>query len=140
MRVMRFLAFLVGLGLLMAMAGGLAVAYAFWYYGRNLPDFEQLAHYQPPVTTRIYAGDGELMGEFARQRRLFVPVSAIPKRVIDAFISAEDKNFYHHPGVDFGGIARAMVSDIAHLGSHRRPAGASTITQQVAKNFLLTNA
>ena len=89
--------------------------------------------------TRVHAADGSLLAEYARERRLYLPIQAVPKRVINAFISAEDKNFYEHGGLDFGGIARAGILFAQNYGSNRRPQGASTITQQVAKNFLLTN-
>ncbi len=111
----------------------------FYEYGRGLPDYKQLADYSPPMVTRVYAGDGRLLAEYAREKRVFVPVSAIPKRVIKAFIAAEDRNFYSHPGIDFMGTARAAFTNLTRLGSDRRPVGGSTITQQVAKNFLLTN-
>jgi penicillin-binding protein, 1A family len=105
---------------------------------KDLPNYEVLASYEPPVATRVHAGNGALMAEYARERRLFLPIQAVPDRVKAAFLSAEDKNFYNHPGVDITGLARAIVSNIQNLGSGRRPEGASTITQQVAKNFLLT--
>ncbi len=100
---------------------------------KDLPDYEVLAKYEPPVTTRVHASDGALMGEFARERRLYLPIQAVPDRVKAAFLSAEDKNFYHHPGVDVMGLFRAAVNNL-QTGSRQ---GASTITQQVAKNFLL---
>ncbi len=112
---------------------------SLWEYAEQLPDYHQLAKYEPAVTTRLYAGDGQLLKEYASEKRLFVPVDKMPEKVKQAFISAEDKNFYHHAGVDFFGIARAIVSNLKNLGSGRRPAGASTITQQVAKNFLLSS-
>jgi penicillin-binding protein 1A len=139
MRIFRILGWLVVAGLVCAVIGAGAVAYGLWHFGRGLPDYEQLADYQPPVTTRVHAGDGRLIGEFARERRLFVPIDAIPKRVIDAFLAAEDKDFYNHPGVDLRRVFIAAVQNLAQLGRNRRPIGASTITQQVAKNFLLTN-
>ncbi len=105
---------------------------------KDLPDYEVLANYEPPVTTRIHAADGQLMAEYARERRLYLPIQAIPDRVKAAFLSAEDKNFYNHPGLDMTGLARAVFVNLQNLGSGRRPVGASTITQQVAKNFLLT--
>ena len=105
----------------------------------GLPDFTALRNYEPPVTTRIHAADGQLMAEYARERRLFLPIQAIPDRVKEAFISAEDKNFYTHAGLDFTGIARAVVTNVKNMGHNRRLVGASTITQQVAKNFLLTS-
>ena len=89
--------------------------------------------------TRVHAADGSLVAEYARERRLYIPIQAVPKLVINAFLAAEDKNFYEHSGLDFGGIARAGLLYVQNYGSGRRPQGASTITQQVAKNFLLTN-
>lgn len=109
------------------------------YFSRDLPDFSQLANYEPPVTTRLYAADGRLMAEYATEKRSFVPIEAMPEMLINAFISAEDQHFYEHHGVDPIGVARAMVTNIRNIGSGRRPIGASTITQQVARNFLLTN-
>lgn len=116
----------------------IAVFFVLYRYGHDLPDVNQLTNYQPPVTTRAYTGDGSLLVEFARQNRLFVPISAVPKNVVDAFLAAEDQNFYEHSGIDFTGILRAVFINLANLGSNRRLVGASTITQQVAKNFLLS--
>ena len=107
-------------------------------YSVTLPDYRQLEKYEPKVTTRLYAGDGRLLMEYASEKRFFVPVDKIPDKVKQAFISAEDKNFYRHSGLDYKGIARAALGNIAGMFSGRRPSGASTITQQVAKNFLLT--
>ena len=113
--------------------------YLFYHYGRDLPDYRQLADYEPPTVTRLHAGDGRLLVEYATEKRVYVPVKAIPLRVVNAFLAAEDKNFYSHPGVDFLSVARAIVTNVANIARSRRPVGASTITQQVAKNFLLTN-
>ncbi len=121
------------------MAGGGGVLFVFYSYGRDLPDYRQLAVYDPATVTRVHAGDGRLLAEYATEKRVYVPIEAIPRRVVNAFLSSEDKNFYSHPGVDFIGVARAIVTNLANMGSSRRPVGASTITQQVAKNFLLTN-
>ena len=110
-----------------------------WQISQELPEYRQLEKYEPKVTTRLYAGDGQLMAEYAAEKRLFVPEEKIPERVKQAFISAEDKNFYSHFGIDFSGITRAILVNIKNLGSGRRPTGASTITQQVAKNFLLSS-
>jgi len=139
--MLRFLAILFSLLFVLAAAAGGGAVYLFWHFGRGLPDYHQLAHYEPAVTTRVYGGDGRLVVEYAKERRLFVPLEAIPQRVKDAFLSAEDKGFYTHPGVDFIGVARAVVINLRNrgMGADRRPVGASTITQQVAKNFLLTN-
>lgn len=137
--MMRVLTFVVGLVVLAALAGAGGVGYMFWHYGRDLPDFRSLAKYTPDVMTRIYAGDGRLVTEYAVEKRVFVPYNAIPKVVVNAFISAEDQRFFEHPGVDVMGVLRAAVTNVKYAGSGRRPVGASTITQQVAKNFLLTN-
>ena len=91
------------------------------------------------MKTRVNAGDGRLLAEYAVEKRVFVPIKAMPKRVVQAFLSAEDKNFYAHPGVDVLSVIRAALTNIKNIGSSRRPVGASTITQQVAKNFLLSN-
>ena len=113
--------------------------YVFYAFGRGLPDYTQLADYEPPVMTRVQAGDGRLLVEYAIQQRVFVPVSAMPKVLVQAFLSAEDKNFYYHPGIDPVGILRAVLTNIKNLAQGRRMVGASTVTQQVAKNFLLTS-
>jgi len=137
--ILRFIGYLFGIG---AVIGIIAVGGVAWYVNgltKDLPDFEVLNAYEPPVTTRIYANDGSLMSEYARQRRLYLPIQAIPDIVKEAFLSAEDKNFYKHPGIDFVALGRAVVTNVQNLGSDRRQIGASTITQQVAKNFLLSN-
>ncbi|MGK2872009.1 MAG: penicillin-binding protein 1A [Alphaproteobacteria bacterium] len=126
------------LALLLAIGGGAAVAIALWRYGIGLPDYSQLATYEPSVTTRVHAGDGRLITEFAREKRLYVPYETIPKLVIQAFVSAEDQNFFVHRGVDPVGIIRAAIINLQHAGEDRRLVGASTITQQVAKNFFLS--
>lgn len=124
----------------LGLIGGVGMVFAaLYYFGHDLPDYRQLEKYRPPIVTRAYASDGRLLAEFASEKRVFVPVSTVPKRVIGAFLSAEDKNFYKHPGIDAMGILRAGVSNLKNRGSGARLKGASTITQQVAKNFLLTN-
>jgi penicillin-binding protein 1A len=130
---------MIGLVLVLAGFATGGVLYAFWHFGQGLPDYRQLATYEPPVMTRVHAGDGRLLAEFAVEKRVFVPVNAMPRRVIEAFLAAEDKNFFSHPGVDVLSVVRAGLTNIRNMGSNRRPIGASTITQQVAKNFLLTN-
>ncbi len=120
---------------IMAVLGGLYILYSF---GRDLPDYKQLADYEPPVVSRVYAGDGSLIKEYAREKRLFVPINAIPPKVKEAFLSAEDQNFYTHIGIDFKGLVRAVLTNVKNVITNRRPVGASTITQQVAKNFLLS--
>jgi len=126
-------------GFLLAIIAVLAVIVGIWYYGRELPDYRALADYEPAMVSRVYAGNGLLVGEFADERRVFVPIAAIPKRVSQAFLAAEDRTFYEHPGIDLPGIANAVYINIRNLGGARRPVGASTITQQVAKNFLLSS-
>ncbi|WP_206378279.1 penicillin-binding protein 1A [Sneathiella limimaris] len=135
-RILLLLFSLSVVGILIA-AG--VVFYGFWHFGKGLPDYEQLASYEPPVMTRVHSADGSLIAEYARERRLFVPINAIPRKVKQAFIAAEDQNFYNHIGIDFLGIFRAIGVNVKNLGSGRRLVGASTITQQVAKNMLLTN-
>jgi penicillin-binding protein 1A len=125
--------------LLLAIAGAGGALYLLHQYGKDLPDYRQLADYQPPTVTRIHAGDGRLLAEYAQEKRVFVPVEVMPKRLIQAFLAAEDKNFYSHPGIDPLGILRALSTNLLQFGQNRRPVGASTITQQVAKNFLLSN-
>ncbi len=110
-----------------------------WAFSNNLPDYKFLKGYKPPVSSKVYSGDGELVDDFSTEKRIFVPYKSIPKRVINAFLSAEDKNFFSHPGVDAKGVLRAVVNNISNIISSKRLEGASTITQQVAKNFLLSN-
>ena len=138
-RSFKILGILAALGVVLAIAGAGGVLYLFYHYGRGLPEYSQLADYEPPTVTRVHAGDGSLLAEYATEKRVFVPIEAIPRRVVNAFLSAEDQNFYDHPGVDFFSVARAAVTNLANVATNRRPVGASTITQQVAKNFLLTN-
>ncbi len=116
---------------------GVAAAVAIYLTGmtKDLPDYEVLASYEPPVATRIHAGNGALMAEYARERRLFLPIQAIPDRVKAAFLSAEDKNFYNHPGVDPFGLGRAVLNNLQNFGSGRRPEGASTIPSRWPRTF-----
>src|SRR3982751_6125333 len=137
--VIRFLGFLFTAGTILFLVGVAGVAGGIWYFSRDLPDYSQLQDYEPPVMTRVHAADGALLGEYSKERRLYLPIQVVPKLVINAFLAAEDKNFYEHGGIDFTGMARAAVVYAQNFGSNRRPQGASTITQQVAKNFLLTN-
>ena len=130
---------LVSLLFLGIVAATAAVLWVFWTYGKDLPDYHQLAKYEPPVATRIHAGNGALIAEHATEKRVFMPVEAMPPRLIQAFLSAEDKAFYSHFGVDPRALFRAVVTNAMNYGTGRRPIGASTITQQVTKNFLLTN-
>jgi len=136
---MKIIKFLVVVGVVLAVLGAGLAGLAYWHFSRDLPDYQQLADYEPPIVTRVHAGDGRLLAEYASERRVFVPFTAIPPRVVDAFLAAEDKNFYSHPGIDLPSIVRAALTNFERVGSNRRPVGASTITQQVAKNFLLTS-
>lgn len=136
----RLLAILFCLTMLGIVVAGAVVVWVFDEYGRNLPDYRQLANYEPAIMSRVHAGDGRLIEEYAVEGRVFVPFSAIPKLIVNAFLSSEDKTFYSHPGLDFFGIARAVVTNVEAQFNDRRMVGASTITQQVAKNFLLSNA
>lgn len=124
---------------MLVIIGGAAALGIVLYYSKDLPDYQTLASYNPPVVTRLYAADGRLIEEYAKEHRLFVPISAIPKRVINAFLAAEDKNFYSHPGVDISSLFRAMGQNLVNLSENKSMVGGSTITQQVVKNFLLTN-
>ncbi len=137
--LLRFFGFLFAAGSILFLAGVAAAAFVIWDFSRDLPDYTQLKNYEPPVMTRIHAADGTLLAEYAKERRLYLPIQAVPKLVTNAFVAAEDKNFYTHPGIDVEGIMRAGLSYIENYGSNRHPQGASTITQQVAKNFLLNN-
>jgi len=135
----KFLLWCFSLGLLGLIAAVLFVVGVFIYFSYDLPNYSTLKDYEPSLVTRVHSGDGRLLDEFAQENRIFVPSEEIPDLVKNAFLAAEDKNFYTHKGVDPMAIARAMASNIKNAGSGRRPIGASTITQQVAKNFLLTN-
>jgi len=135
----RFMGFLFAAGTIVFLVGIAAAAGLIWHFSKDLPDYSQLQNYEPPVMTRVHASDGSLLAEYSRERRLYLPIQAVPKLVINAFLAAEDKNFYEHGGIDYSGMARAALLYVQNYGSNRRPQGASTITQQVAKNFLLTN-
>ncbi|WP_438503714.1 penicillin-binding protein 1A [Desertibaculum subflavum] len=138
-RLLYRLAQLFGVAVVLGLIGMAGAVVLLWHIGRDVPDYAELASYQPPISTRVHAGDGRLIAEYAHERRIFVPIDAVPQRVIDAFLSAEDKTFYSHPGIDITGIIRAAVVNALNFGQGKRPVGASTITQQVAKNFLLGN-
>ena len=137
--LLRFMGFLFAAGTILFLVGVAAAAGMIWHYSKDLPDYSQLQDYEPAVMTRVHASDGALLGEYSKERRLYLPIQAVPKQLINAFLAAEDKNFYEHGGIDYTGMARAAVLYAQNFGSNRRPQGASTITQQVAKNFLLTN-
>ena len=133
--VLRFFGFLFSAGAIVFLLGAVVAGYFYWQYSQDLPDHAQLANYEPPVTTRVHAGDGSLLAEYSRERRLYLPIQAVPKQVLDAFLSAEDKNFYRHNGIDPEGLVRAVIANFRNNSQQ----GASTITQQVAKNFLVGN-
>ena len=138
--MLRFLGWLVTVSFVFFIGPSAVMACIIWDSSRDLPDYKQLATYEPPVMTRIHAADGSLLAEYAEERRLFVPAGQMPRRLIEAFISAEDKTFFTHGGLDWAGIASAAVryAQVKFTGKGQI-VGASTITQQVAKNFLLTN-
>ena len=119
--------------------GGIAVFVILWVFSNKLPDYKFLKNYKPSVSSKVYSGEGELVSDFSAQKRIFVPYNSIPKKVINSFLSSEDKNFFSHPGVDAKGVVRAIINNIKNYLYSKRLEGASTITQQVAKNFLLTN-
>jgi len=117
----------------------ISIVMILWNFSNNIPDYKFLKNYKPPVSSKVYSGDGDLVADFSKEKRIFVPFNSIPKNVIEAFLSAEDKNFFSHPGVDAKGVLRAIIKNIQNVIASKRLEGASTITQQVAKNFLLTN-
>ena len=118
---------------------GILIFIILWKYSNDIPDYQFLKSYKPPVSSKVYSRNGELVADFSKEKRVFVPYNAIPKNVINSFLSAEDKNFFSHPGVDAKGVLRAVINNISNTMASKRLEGASTITQQVAKNFLLTN-
>jgi penicillin-binding protein 1A len=137
--LLRFFGWIFAAGTVLFLVGVAAAAGLLWQFSKDLPDYSQLQDYEPPVMTRVHASDGALVAEYAKERRLYIPIQAVPKLVLNAFLAAEDKNFYDHGGLDFQGIIRAGILYLQNIGTNRRPQGASTITQQVAKNFLLSN-
>ena len=137
--MLKFVNFSIKFLIVFALASLFFVFSTLWYFSIGLPDYKKLSNYQPPISSRVYSNDGQLIAEYALEKRLFIPFDSIPKKVINSFLSAEDKNFFNHPGVDIRGILRALINNIKNISSDKRLEGASTITQQVAKNFLLTN-
>jgi penicillin-binding protein 1A len=137
--MLRIFWWLIKLGILLGIVAGIIIYAAFEYYSRDLPSYSQLEQYNPPAVTRIYSSDGKLIEEYAKENRVFVPIENIPTSLIQAFIAAEDKNFYKHPGIDIFGLIRAVFKNVFHLMQNKRMEGASTITQQVVKIFLLTS-
>ncbi len=135
----KFLNFSIKFLIVFALLVIIFIFSTLWYFSIGLPDYKKLANYQPPISSRVYSEDGKLIAEYALQKRLFVPYESIPQILINSFLSAEDKNFFNHPGVDAKGIIRATFNNIKNITQNKRLEGASTITQQVAKNFLLNN-
>ena len=125
--------------ILFSFLGFISIFSLLWTYSNKLPDYKFLKNYKPPVSSKVYSGDGVLITDFSAEKRIFVPYNAIPKKIIYSFLSSEDKNFFKHPGVDAKGVLRAIKNNIFNLIRSNRLEGASTITQQVAKNFLLSN-
>jgi hypothetical protein len=119
--LVRFMGFLFAAGTVVFLVGVAATAGLIWHFSKDLPDYSQLQDYEPPVMTRVHASDGALLGEYSKERRLYLPIQAVPKMVINAFLAAEDKNFYEHGGIDFSGMARAAVLYAQNYGSNRRP-------------------
>ena len=139
MKISKTFNYLIKLSIIVFLGGIFLLFSAFWYFSSGLPDYKKLSNYEPSVLSRVYTQHGELVAEFALEKRLFIPIESIPEKVINSFLSAEDKNFFEHPGVDAKGVTRAVLNNIKNILSNKRLEGASTITQQVAKNFLLTN-
>ncbi len=137
--ILRFFSALAGMFFFGSLIGFIALILIMNYYNATLPDYQQLKVYEPLTTTRVYSSDGSLLEEYASEKRVFLPISAMPDKLVKAFVSAEDKHFYSHSGVDYLGIVRAIVVNVKNWGTNKRPVGASTITQQVAKNFFLSN-
>ena len=135
----KFLKNILFISLSFILLMGILIFGVLWAYSNTIPDYKFLKNYKPPVSSKVYSGDGELVADFSKEKRIFVPYNSIPKNVINSFLSAEDKNFFSHPGVDAKGVLRALINNISNIISSKRLEGASTITQQVAKNFLLTN-
>jgi penicillin-binding protein 1A len=138
-KLLRIVYAFLALGVLGGIVAGLFALFVLYRFGQGLPDYSQLANYDPPMVSRLYANDGQLLCEYATEKRVFVPIEEIPPLLIHAFLAAEDKNFYQHPGIDFMGIMRAVAQNMINAATDRRLVGASTITQQVVKNMLLTN-
>src|SRR6267154_938991 len=137
MRVLNLFKVLLAFATAALIVGTGTVAGLFWHFSHGLPDHKTLADYQPATVSRLYASDGRLLAEYAHEKRVFVPVAAMPKRVLEAFVAAEDQRFFTHPGIDVIGVVRAVIANLSNPG--QRPEGASGITQQVAKNFLMSN-
>ena len=138
-KMSRLIKKIVTISLSFLLLGSILIFAILWTFSNNIPDYKFLKNYKPPVSSKVYSGDGELVADFSKEKRIFVPYESIPKNIINSFLSAEDKNFFSHPGVDAKGVLRAIINNIRNIMTSKRLEGASTITQQVAKNFLLTN-
>src|SRR5437667_5327172 len=140
LRALRGIARLVFILFVLAALGiGGFVGVTLAHFGRELPDYQQLAKYQPATGSKVYAGDGSFMAEFESEHRIPVAIGKVPRVVVEAFLAAEDRDFYTHNGVNPGAIFRAAMADVVRFRNGQRPIGASTITQQVVRHFLLTN-
>ena len=137
--MLKYLNFTIKFFIIFAIASLFFAFSTLWYFSIGLPDYKKLSNYQPPISSRVYSKDGRLIAEYALEKRLFIPYESIPKKVTNSFLSAEDKNFFNHPGIDVKGIVRALIKNLKNISQNKRLEGASTITQQIAKNFLLTN-
>ena len=137
--MLKFLNFSVKFVIIFFVILILFVFSTLWYFSIGLPDYKKLSNYQPPISSRVYSENSKLIAEYALEKRLFIPYESLPDKIINSFLSAEDKNFFSHPGIDAKGILRAIVKNLKNISQNKRLEGASTITQQVAKNFLLTN-
>ena len=135
--MLKFLNFLIKFSIIFLITLLIFGFSTLWYFSIGLPDYKKLSNYQPPISSRVYSENGKLIAEYAIEKRLFVPFDSIPETVINSFLSAEDKNFFNHPGVDAKGILRALINNIKNVSQNKRLEGDSTITQQVAKNFCL---
>ncbi len=137
--MLRFLVFATKIALVLFFFALVLLLFIAWYFSKDLPDYSQLKEYHPPCVTRIYSADGKLIEEYAKEKRIFVPINSVPKSLVQAFIAAEDKNFYSHSGIDIFSIIRAAFANVSHIMNGTRFEGGSTITQQVVKNFLLSS-
>ena len=130
---------ILAISLVISLIAFIGIFGTLWTFSNKIPDYKFLKSYKPPVSSKMYSGNGDLVADFSQEKRIFIPYSAIPEKVINAFLAAEDKNFFSHPGVDAKGVLRATINNVKNILTSKRLEGASTITQQVAKNFLLTN-
>ena len=137
--MIKFINYSIKFFILLGVTSLLFIFSTLWYFSIGLPDYKKLSNYQPPISSRVYSNNSKLIAEYALEKRLFIPYESVPKKVVNSFLSAEDKNFFNHPGIDARGILRAIINNLKNISENKRLEGASTITQQVAKNFLLTN-